>query len=296
MEMLLILLMTMSGFFVQSQAQEKPREQEPPPGPLEFRESGKEPPRPEFAGTDAFSLRVLAVRTRFHLETREYDAGMLSGMMDMAEVGGIDRTSFGLEGTLDAGPVRVILSALHEKHKGVLGLDATFEQHTFQPGSEVRAIAFFGSAEVYGRFDVAGGPAESLQLTLMAGLDFSKFYVAMKDDLREAREGFSALWPVPAIGLDARFWLSDRLCFQAGIRGTHIRYVNSIHLDGGSVQEVRFSSLRLEAGFQWDVSEVISLEFGFRGIDAFIEVASMEDTDSLQVEAGGGYAGIAVKF
>jgi len=292
-----MVLLSMTGFLGQAQDPELPRRQDPPPGPpLEFREPRVELPRPEFPGVDAFSLRLLAFRTRFHLETREYDAESFSGMMDMAEVGGINRTSFGLEGTLDAGPVRVILSALYENHEGSLDRVATFEQHTFLPGSQVETIASWGSAEVYGRFDLAGGPADTLQLTLLAGMDFSKFYVAMRDDLREAREGFSALWPVPAIGMDARFWLSERLCVRAGVRGTRIRYENSVHLDGGSTQDVRFSTLRFDAGFQWDVSEGVTLEFGFRGIDAMIEVASVEDTDSLRVEAAGGYAGFSLKF
>lgn len=273
-----------------------PQEKPPPKPVVEVPPLVIDHPRPEYPILDGISLRTIALRPRFQLTTREFDAGIISDKVNFGDQSDFDRTAFAWEGTLDVGAWTFSLMALHQESESRLDQDATFEQFTFPSGSRAKSVAFFGSFEAYHRIDLAGGAAETFQVSLLLGINFSKLYLMMRAGDHEGSEGFSALWPLPAAGLEARVWLSDRLSVTASARGTRFRYTNPFQLDGGDSQDIRFLFGRFDAGFEWTFSSTLSLTAGYTGIDAFINAASAEDTDTADLKAGGVHAGLTLQF
>ena len=276
--------------------QDDPRVQEPPPPIVEVPPVRVEDPRPEFPVGDRFTLRTIAMRPRWDLTTREFDAGMFSGQMNLGDVAEFERTSMALEGRLDLGPWMISAMILNQKSRFVLNGDTTFEQHEFPAGTVVEGTAFFSTLEVFYRFDVAGGPADPFQVSMLVGINWSKLYMGLSDDVRNAREGFSALWPLPALGVEARYWMTDRLSVTASARGTRFRFENPFQLDGGETQDIRYLFGRFDASLEWALSSHFSVAAGYTGIDAFINAASPEDTDTADLKSGGLHAGMSLNF
>ncbi|HKS15976.1 MAG TPA: TonB-dependent receptor [Planctomycetota bacterium] len=274
--------------------QEEPRIQEPPAPIIDI------PPvveaKPEFPIGDRVSLRTIALRPRWELTTREFDVGMFSGRMNLGDLTDFERTTMALEGRVDVGPWMISAMALQQKHRVALSQEATFEQHTFPADSIVQSRAFFGTVEAYYRVDVAGGPREPLHLSLLFGINWSKMHMSLSDDRRVASEGFSALWPLPAFGVEARYWLADRLSVTASARGTRFRYDNPLQLDGGGSQDIRYLFGRFDAGIEWTISDGFALSAGYTGLDAYVNAASAEDTDSADLKAGGVHVGLSLQF
>lgn len=270
---------------------------EPPPKPVvEIPGVRPKEPEPEFPGSDGLTFRTLFLRPRFELTTREFDVGMFSGTLNFGDVAGFNRTSAALEGRLDVGPWMFSATGLQQRRRSVLAEEATFEQHAFSAGSIVQGYAFFGTIEAFHRFELAGGPAKSFQVSLLIGLNWSKMFMRLSDDGREASEGFSALWPLPAAGVEARLSLSETLSITLSARGTRFRFSNPFQLDGGGSQDIRYLYGRFDAGFKWDLGGSFSVSAGYTGIDAFINAASAEDTDTADLKAGGLYSGLTVRF
>ena len=272
------------------------RIQEPPKPVIEAPFLKEEEPRPEFPILDGVSLRTIALRPRFQLTTREFDAGIISDKVNFGDLSNFERTAFTWEGALDVGAWTFSVTALHQESESRLDQDVTFEQFVFPAGSRAKSVAFFGSLEAYRRIELAGGAGETLQLTLLLGINFSKLYLMMRAGDHEASEGFSALWPLPAAGVEARVWLSDRLSVTASARGSRFRYTNPFQLDGGGSQDIRYLFGRFDAGLEWSLSRNLSLAAGYTGIDAFINAASAEDTDTADLKAGGVHAGVTLQF
>lgn len=283
------------GFLLGVPPQEE-RPQEPPPPIIDIPPVKVEEPRPEIPIADRVSLRTIALRPRWELTTREFDAGMFSGQVNFGDTAGFERTTMAVEGRIDAGPWMVSATLFQQRHRVVLAQETTFEQHTFEPGTISHGRAFFGSIEAYHRFDVAGGPAESFQVSLLVGINWSKLHLSLSDDRRVASEGFSALWPLPAVGVEARVWISDRISLTASARGTRFRFDNPLQLDGGGSQDIRFLYGRLDAGLEWALGGSFSITAGYTGFDAFINAASAEDTDSADLKAGGVNVGVSLGF
>lgn len=258
--------------------------------------SGRPAPSPAFPEGDGFTLRAHFLRSRFALETSEFDIASFSGPLDLHDVGGLSRHAVGLEGVLDSGPLRFIVFGLHQHSRGVLDRDTTFEQHRFPAGAEAKTVAFFGSAEAYGRFDLQGGADGPFRLSLLIGIDASKFLISMSADERTASEGFSALWPVPAAGLEGRVQLGKQVAIRAGMRGSQVRFVNPYQLDAGSKQDVSYAVTRVESGVVWDATAGISLSIGYTSLRARVEISSPEDTDTGRLEASGIHASLAFRF
>ena len=276
--------------------QEGPSSQEPQKPIVEVPPVLVDEPRPLFPAGDGVSLRMLALRPRWELTTREFDVGMFSGDMNFGDVADFDRTTMALEARVDVGPWMFSATALRQRRRAVLTADTTFEQHTFPAGTVVESEAFFGTIEGYYGFDLAGGRAETFQISVLVGINWTKMMMGITDDLREASEGFSALWPMPAVGFEARVSLSDRLAAALSARGTRVRFVNPYQLDGGGSQDIRFIYGRFDASLKFAVSDAISVEAGYTGLDAFINDISDEDTDSANLKAGGVHAGMTVGF
>ncbi len=277
--------------------QEPGPQDEPPPKPiLEVPPDASEGPRPEFPAGDGFSLKALAIRPRWELTTREYDLGMFNGGMNFGDVADFHRTTAAFEARFDAVSWMFSATALRQHSRRALDDDIMFEQHLFPAGAVVKSVAFFGSFEAYHRFELSGGSRESFQVSLLLGLNFSKFLMLMRDDLRLASEGFSALWPLPAAGVEARVSLSERLSVALSARGTRFRFDNPYQLDGGGSQYIRFLFGRFDGGVEWTISEHFTVSAGYTGLDAYIDAASAEDRDTVNLKAGGIYFGAGLRF
>lgn len=282
--------------FMLGPVQEQAPQDEPPKPILEIPGVKPVEPRPLVPAGDGLTLRAIAFRPRMELTTREFDANLFGRKMNFGDLSGFERTAFGLDATLNAGSWMFSLTALIQQTETQLGEYVQFEQHGFQAGTHVESTSLFGTAEAYYRIGLAGGPTETLQLSLLAGVNFTKCYFGMKSDRATASEGFSALWPVPAAGLEARVWLSDRLAMNLSARGTRLRFDNPFQLDGGGSQDIRYLYGRFDAGLEWTLGERFSVSAGYTGIDAFIDDASAEDTDTADIKTGGLHAGLMLRF
>jgi hypothetical protein len=283
-------------FWMAGAMSQDPQEEPPPKPVVEVPAIPPVEPKPLYSGGDLLMLRTIALRPRWELKTREFDFGMFSGAMDVGEVADFERTSIGIEARADLGNWTVSATAMFQSRRTLVGKDTTFEQHTFEAGSAVDTTAFFGTVEAYHRFDVYGGPAETARVSLLLGINFSKFLLSMEDDRRYASEGFSALWPLPALGVEAKVWLMDRLSVSLSARGTRFRYDNPFQLDAGGSQDIRYLYGRFDAGLEWRLSESFSISAGYTGIDAYVEAASAEDADSVDLKAGGVFGGVSLFF
>ena len=281
---------------LQSPPQEGRPQDDPPKPVIEIPPDKVEEPRPVFPAGDGISLRMLALRPRWELTTREFDVGMFSGTMNFGDVADFDRTTMALEARVDLGPWMFSATAVRQRRRAVLTEDTTFEQHTFPADTIVESVAFFGTIEAFYTIDLAGGPTETFQASLLLGINWTKMVMEIRDEIREASEGFSALWPVPAVGFEARVSLSERLAVALSARGTRVRFVNPFQLDGGGSQDVRFIFGRFDASLKFAVSEAFSVEAGYTGLDAFINDKSAEDTDTADMKAGGIHAGVSLQF
>ena len=270
--------------------------QEPPPPPLDAPATVAEPAWPRFPIEDGLTLRTLMLRPRFLLTTREFDINTFSGEINIGDVGGLERTAFGIDTRGDFGDWTVAVMGFQQKGSSTLEEDMHFEQYPFQEGSEVKTTAFYATVEGYYRFGLAGAPAVPFQLQFLAGFNYTRMHLQMESDGMRGREGFSALWPVPAIGLETRVWLGERLSLGASARGTYIKYKNPWQVDGGSAQKMTLKSGRLELSLEWCVSEGWSIGGGYSGFTSFINDSSAEDTDTAEMKASGLHLGVGIRF
>jgi hypothetical protein len=271
--------------------------QEPPPPPtFDAPVAAPEPAWPKFPIEDGLSLRTLMLRPRFLLTTREFDINTFSGEFNVGEVGGLDRTAFGLDTRGDFGDWTVAIMGFQQKGSDTLDEDMHFEQYPFQAGSEVDTTVFYATVEGYYRFGLAGGPSEPFQLQFLAGFNYTRMHLQMESDGMRGREGFSALWPVPGIGLESRLWVGERLSVSASARGTYIKYKNPWQVDGGSAQKMTLKSGRLDLGLEWCVNDAWSIAAGYSGFTSFINDSSAEDTDTAEMKASGLHLGVGIRF
>jgi hypothetical protein len=276
--------------------QEGPSSQEPHKPVVEVPPAAVDKPLPRFPAGDGFSLRTIFLRPRWEMTTREFDINKFSGDMNFGDIADFERTTMAMEGRVDLGPWMFSATLIRQRRRTVLTEDMTFEQHTFAAGTIVEGEAYFGTIEGFYGLDLAGGPAETFQISLLFGITYAKLRMGIEGDNREGSEGFSALWPVPALGFEGRVSLSDRVALALSARGTRLRFENPFQIDAGGPQDIKFLYGRIDASLKFAVSDVISLETGYTGLDAFINNSSSEDTDTADLKAGGVHLSVTLGF
>jgi hypothetical protein len=242
---------------------------------------------PLFPDDTGLTFRVHMLRPQFRLETREFDVGSFSGPMDLHEICGLPETGWGAELLMGGESYRVSMFATFQKGKVVTDEAVTLEQHVFPPGTRLETFAHLVTLEGFWRHAFIGGREKPVELRFLAGLQAIRYHVDMTDDVRQTSEGFSALWPVPALGLEGRWQLTDRLSLRGAVYGTRLKFKNPFQLDGGETQKVNVRALHADAGAQWDLSTGWSVGLGMTALDYLVENSSPEDKDTGSYEALG---------
>ena len=277
-------------------APQEPGGQETPPV-VEVPGEPRLEPVPSFPWNDGITLRTIALRPKSEITTREFDISTFSGgALDIGDIADFDRTAMALDLRWDTGNFAFMATYFRMEGSGTLSEDTTFEQHTFDAGTEIEGVTEYGTVEAYYRIDLAGSPAESVHVSMLAGLLYTRYFLSLHGDTRTGSEGFSALWPVPALGLETRFWLSSRLALSLSARATRITFENPWQVDAGGDQKLRFLSGRLDAGLNWSLSEAFSLSAGYSGFSTSIDNSSVEDTDSADLRASGVHFGLTYRY
>jgi hypothetical protein len=275
---------------------QEPGGQETPPV-VEVPGEPRVEPKPAFPWNDGLTIRTIALRPTYEITTREFDINTFSGgELDIGDIADFDRTAMALDLRWDTGSFAFMATYFRMEGTSTLLQDTTFEQHTFDAGTEVEGVTEYGTVEAYYRIDLAGSPADSLHVSMLAGLLYTRYFLSLSGDTRTGSEGFSALWPVPALGLESRFWLSSRIAISLSARATRLAFENPFQIDGGDAQRLKFLSGRLDAGLNWTISGAFSLSAGYSGFSTSIDNSSVEDTDSADLRASGVHFGLTYRY
>lgn len=253
------------------------------------------PFRPRWPRDEALRLSVLALRPGVSYDTREYNPGVYSGDVDLSRRAGLPRFAAGAAFGLDLGAVRVDGGFVHMAVDALLDQPLSYEEETFQPGEEVSVLAQAGWLDVACRWRLAGDDRGAVSLLL--GIHAPRVKISVENDRASAREGFSALWPVPAAGVEAHYWLTDRIRLHGSLIGTRLAFTNPFHDDGGEPQKVAYAYLRLDAGLTADLTAQWSLTLGYTRFSMDVTASSeSDDKDRAIFQAGGLYLALDFRF
>ena len=292
---LLILALAALDELPRSLAEEIQDDQDPEvPRPLRL-DAPDRPFRPRYPRDRAFRLAVLALRPNVSYDTREYFPVNFSGDVDLSDRADLPRFAPGVAFSLDLGALRVDGGFVHMEARSVLDRPLGYEEETFQPGEEVSVLAQAGWLDVAYRLKLAGGDRGSISALL--GVNAPRVKITVENDRASAREGFNALWPVPAVGVEAEYWLTDRIRVHGALMGTRLSFMNPFHEDGGEPQRVRYSALRVDAGLTVDRSPAWGLTLGYTTFTMDVQASSkLDDKDRAIFKAEGLFLALEVRF
>lgn len=274
---------------------EDQEEQDPEPLRPPTLGAPERPFRPRYPRDSAFRLSALILQPSVSYDTREYFPGNFSGDVDLNRRADLPRVAPGFAFSLELGPVRVDGGFVHMATRPVLDRELKYEEETFQPGEEVSVLAQAGWLDVAWRLKLAGGDRGSISALL--GVHAPRVKIDVENDRASAREGFNALWPVPALGVEANYWLTDRIRIHGALTGTRLRFSNPFHEDGGEPQRVAYTYLRVEAGVTADLSANWGLSVGYTSFSMDVTASSrLDDKDRAVFEAGGLYLALEARF
>ncbi|MBI2930283.1 MAG: hypothetical protein HYY16_01415 [Planctomycetes bacterium] len=285
--MLYAILAVLGGLPLQQDSPDEPNSPREGPGRLERR-------TPPDASTMSAEVRLLWSRPRVRFDTREYVTGVFSGLVDMQESVGLDAQAPALLADVRLAHWRFSLGGLSLDSEERLSRAVAFEDDTFRTGSKVRALAQVAWFDAYYRIELP--EVEGCRFHLLAGIHAPRIKILIDDGLEEANEGFDALWPVPAVGFEARLALTSRIELHGGLVGSIIRYRNPFHLDSGRPPRIDYSFARVDLGLSIRLSGPWRITIGAAYVHQSIVDQSVEDWDGAWVDVGGLTAGLECRF
>lgn len=271
--------------------------QEPePPRPLTL-EAPDLPFNPRYGPGSALRLSVLWLQPRVSYDTREYNPGVYSGDVDLSRRADLPRYAPGFAFSLDLGPVRVDGGFVHMAVRQTLDRTLCYEEETFEPGEEVSVLAQAGWLDVEYRLRLFGDARSRSAVSALVGVNAPRVKITVENDRASAREGFDALWPVPAVGVEAHYWLTNRIRLHGSLMGTRLKFTNPFHEDAGEPQHLDFSYLRMDAGVTVDLDARWSLTLGYTRFTMDVTASSkLDDKDRAIFEAGGMFLAVDLRF
>jgi hypothetical protein len=240
---------------------------------------------------DTETTRLRARATWIHpvirTDSREYDAGMFSSTLNLHDDAGVaDRAwTGGLE--FETGPWRIAAAATRIEGRKTLESPLIFEEHEFAAGRRLRTTFESGWIDAAYRFDCNGDASDALDLGLLAGISATKFRFEFDGGGQVAREGHSALWPVPAFGADARASLGEGFDLRARIFFTRLSITNPVHFDGSSHPRLVFAFARAGVDVEWKAGGGWSLGIGLSRFTHYLRDTSAEDRHRVWFDSGG---------
>jgi hypothetical protein len=219
-------------------------------------------------------------------DSREYDAGVFSGTLNLHDDAGIaDRAlAGGLE--LELGDWRLSLVAMRLEADRTLDEPLAFEERQFPAGSSLHTIFEAGWVDVVYRLDLEVDPANRADLRILIGISATTFSFAFEGDGMESHEGHPALWPVPVLGGEGRLVLGDSLAVTGRLLVSRVKYVNPFHHDGGSPTRIVFDLSRAEIGFAYDLGRGWTLGAGLHRFTHYLRDTSREDRHRVWFDSG----------
>lgn len=266
------------------------------PKPLTL-EAPELPFKPRYEAGSALRLSVLWLQPRVSYDTREYNPGVFSGDVDLSRRGGLPRYAPGLSFSLDLGPMRADGGFVHMAVRQRLERSLSYEEETFEPGEAVSVLAQAGWLDVAYRLRLLGDARSRSSVSALVGVNAPRVKITVENDRASAREGFDALWPVPAVGVEAHYWLTDRIKLHGSLMGTRLKFTNPFHEDAGEPQHVAFAYLRMDAGVTVDLDARWSLTLGYTRFAMDVTASSkLDDKDRAIFEAGGLFLALDYRF
>ncbi len=242
-------------------------------------------------------VSFLMLRPKVSYDTREYFPELFSGDVDLSRRADLPRFAPGLALSLDLGPVRADLGFLSMTTRHALDRPMSYEEETFQPGEEVSVIAQAGWLNLAYRWRLVGDDQSRGSISALVGIHAPRVKITIENGRASAREGFNALWPVPAAGVEASYWLTDRLRLRGSLIGTRLRFTNPFKEDAGEPQDLAYTYLRWEAGLAVDFSARWSLHAGYTKFAMDITASSkLDDKDRAVFQADGLYVAVEFRF
>jgi hypothetical protein len=255
------------------------------------------PFKPRYEPGPGIRLSLLYLRPRVSYDTREYNPGVFSGDVDLSARAELPRFAPGGALSVDLGAVRADLGFLHMATRHSLEEPLSYEEETFQTGEAVSVLAQAGWLDVAYRHRLVGDERSRGSISALLGVHAPRVKITVENDRASAREGFSALWPVPAAGVEATSWLSDRIRLHGSLIGTRMRFTNPFKEDAGEPQDLDYRYLRWEAGVTIDLSARWSLDFGYTRFTMDVTASSpKDDKDRAVFLADGLYLAIQFRF
>lgn len=251
-------------------------------------EAPKRPFKRRYEPDSALRLSVLWLQPQVSYDTREYYPGVFSGDVDLSRRADLPRFAAGLAFSMDLGPIRVDGGFVHMSVRHALERSLSYEEETFQPGEEVSVLAQAGWLDVAYRLRLLGDAGSRSGISALVGVNAPRVKISVENDRASAREGFDALWPVPALGVEAHYWLTNRIKLHGSLMGTRLKFTNTFHEDAGEPQHVKFAYLRMDAGVTIDVSANWGLTLGYTRFAMDVTASSeLDDKDRAMFKAGG---------
>lgn len=265
------------------------------------RPDGLTPPdrpfKPRYEPGPSLRASLLFLRPRVSYDTREYGPGVFSGDVDLGSRAGLPRFAPGGALSLDLGALRADAGFLHMAARHSLDEPLSYEEETFQAGESVSVLAQAGWLDVAYRHRLVGDERARGSISALLGVHAPRVKISVENERASAREGFSALWPIPAAGLEASYWLGDRIRLRGSLIGTRMRFTNPFKEDAGEPQDLAYLYLRWEAGLTLDLTARWSLDVGYTRFSMDVTASSpKDDRDRAVFEADGLYVAIELRF
>lgn len=243
---------------------------------------------------DSAWLGICWMLPKVRTDSREYESGLSSGPLNLQVDCGMDDEAPAYALGVRLGSWRVSYFALSLSGREQLEQNLIFEDAVFSPGSQLKTqfdVRFLNAFYVL-EWDVAPG----LRLLPRLGIHAPFINLLFENGTQTAEEGSSAVWPMPAIGLEVEYSPADWIVVRAGVEGTRVKYTNWFHEDGGEPSEISYNYVDLALDCSMRLSRRWSLTLGWLHHDHYYRWSSVEDRHRTWYYAGGVHAGIEYAF
>jgi hypothetical protein len=250
----------------------------------------------EEAPSDRLAARFTWATLTLRTDSREYDVGLFSDTLNLQSDAGLpDHAPLpGLEAGL--GSWRFALAATHLSSRKTLTVPLTFEEEVFAAGSTLKTTVRAAWLEAFYAVDVPADPSGTLDLKILLGLHAPKYKLILEEGGRDAREGHSALWPVPAVGGEARLSVAESIEVVGSLAATRVRYVNPFHSDGDSDPRVVYNFIRGRIELRWSFARSWDVSLGWTKFTHNLRDTSAEDRHRLWFDGDGLTFGVDHRF
>lgn len=241
-------------------------------------------------------LRALLARTVVKSDSREYDSGDFSGLINLHDDADLSRWM--ASGIVEVEDPRWRFSFTYSRATAERTLEEplTFEEKTFPAGTRLHTTMEAAWLDGLYRLDLGIVSPGAGSLNLLLGLSAFKIFFDFEGNGTKAVEGHSELWPVPMLGTDGDWKLGDSFSLRGRILVSRFSYTNPFHHDGDDDPKLVLGFFRGELGGDWRLSKTWSIGAGLQGFIHRLRDTSEEDRHRVWFEGLGLYLELGAAF